>query len=181
MMSTNTLHIIGVGSTNPVKIAAVRAVLGQCWPHAQIKSGDVGSAVAEQPWGDEETRRGALNRARAVIAGVAEAGMGIGLEGGLIRSEFGVFTCAWCAVVDRQGRAGFGGSVNILLPDVVARRVLAGEELGPAMDALTGIPDSKKKMGAVGILTNGLIDRQTAYEQIVKLALGPFLSDHYRY
>lgn len=96
-----------------------------------------------------------------------------------MRSEFGVLTCAWCAVVDRMGRMGLGGGVNLLLPDVVARRVLAGEELGPAMDALSGIPDSKKKMGAVGILTNGLIDRQTAYEQIVKLALAPFLSEYY--
>ncbi len=178
-MSTQDLLVISVGSENPVKIAAVKAVVLLCWPRASLVSAQSASSVAEQPWGDEETRRGAVNRARSALMSLPDAQLGVGLEGGLMRSEFGVLTCAWCAVVDRMGRMGLGGGVNLLLPDVVARRVLAGEELGPAMDALSGIPDSKKKMGAVGILTNGLIDRQTAYEQIVKLALAPFLSEYY--
>jgi len=178
-MSTNILHVIAVGSTNPIKIAAVKAATVLCWPEATYFSAESSSGVSEQPWGDMETRRGAVNRARDALRDAREATLGVGLEGGLSESEFGVMACAWCAVVDRTGRIGIGGSVNFLLPEVVARRVREGWELGPAMDALSGIPDSKKKMGAVGILTNGLLDRQAAYEHIVKLALAPFLSSYY--
>ncbi len=178
-MSTSILHFIAIGSTNPVKIAAVKTSAALCWATSCFFPVEIQSGVAEQPWGDEQTRRGAAQRARAALERVPRATLGIGLEGGLLKTEFGVLTCAWCAVLDRSGRVGIGGSVNCLLPEVVADRVRAGEELGPAMDALSGIPDSKQKMGAVGILTNGLIDRQTAYEQIVKLALAPFLSEYY--
>ena len=122
---------------------------------------------------------GALMRARSALEAVSEAELGIGLEGGLLAIGDDVFTCAWCAVTDRAGRVGWGGSVNLLLPKVVAERVRQGMELGPAMDVLSGIADSKKKMGAVGLLTNGLLDRQTAYEMLVKLALARFRSPYY--
>ena len=84
---------------------------------------------------------------------------------------------AWCVVVDRQGRVGVGGSANMLLPARVAERVLSGRELGEAMDEYASIEDVKRKMGAIGVLTNGLLDRQGAYEYIVKLALARLLWD----
>jgi non-canonical (house-cleaning) NTP pyrophosphatase len=63
----------------------------------------------------------------------------------------------------------------------VAALVRAGEELGAAIDALVGGSNTKQGLGAVGILTAGLIDRQRAYEAIVTYALAPFLAgDHWR-
>ena len=178
-MSTSISHIISIGSLNPVKISAVKAAVAGCWPDALCIPSESTSGVADQPWGDVETQRGAVNRARDALARVREATLGVGLEGGLVETEYGVMSCAWCAVASRDGRLGIGGSVNFMLPATVAQRVRDGWELGPAMDALTGISDSKQKMGAVGIVTNGLLDRQTAYTQIVMLALAPFLSVHY--
>ena len=61
------------------------------------------------------------------------------------------------------------------LPESVAARVKNGDELGDAMDAFAGIQDVKYKMGAIGVLTKGLTNRQEAYEFIVKLALARFL------
>jgi non-canonical (house-cleaning) NTP pyrophosphatase len=48
-------------------------------------------------------------------------------------------------------------------------------ELGHAMDAVSGSHNVKQGVGAVGILTNGLVTRQQAYEVIVAYALAPWL------
>jgi inosine/xanthosine triphosphatase len=165
---------IAIGSTNPVKIRAVKRVLRKVHPDAEFVARAVPSRVPAQPRGDAQTRRGALNRANAVRQ-AERADWGIGLEAGIIENEFGVMTCAWCAIVDRTGRVGIGGSTNMLLPDQVARRVKTGAELGEAMDEFAHIHNVKHKMGAIGILTRGLSNRQRAYESILILALARFL------
>lgn len=165
---------IAVGSTNPTKTHAVENVVRALYPDFQLVALEVASVIPAQPVGDAETRRGALNRARAVLS-LTDADWGFGLEGGIVQTEFGVMTNAWCAVVDRAGRVGVGGSANMLLPERVAARVLGGQELGEAMDEYASVQDVKRKMGAIGVLTGGLLDRQGAYEYIVKLALAPLL------
>jgi non-canonical (house-cleaning) NTP pyrophosphatase len=47
------------------------------------------------------------------------------------------------------------------------------------MDALVKEHNTKQGRGAVGILTNGLSSRQTAYEQLVAMAAAPFVTDYY--
>jgi inosine/xanthosine triphosphatase len=165
---------IAIGSTNPVKIRAVEKVLRPLYAEVEFTSQEVPSGVPVQPIGNEETRRGALNRARAVLEATG-ADWGVGLEGGIIQTELGVMTTAWCVIVDLAGRTGVGGAANMLLPEAVVTRVLGGVELGEAMDEYASVDDVKRKMGAIGILTRGLIDRQGAYEYIVKLALARFL------
>ncbi len=165
---------IAVGSTNPVKIRAVRNIARKIYPHAEIIAIDVASGVPGQPRGDKQTQRGAINRARSVRR-VANADWGVGLEGGIIENEFGTMTCAWAAIVDRRGRIGVGGSTNMLLPKQVASRVKRGSELGDAMDAYANIRGVKRKMGAIGVLTKGLSNRQRAYEFIFALAMVRFL------
>lgn len=65
------------------------------------------------------------------------------------------------------------------LPKKVSGEVLAGKELGEVIDETTGIKDVKKKMGAVGILTKGLVDRTQAYEAIISYALVKFLNQNH--
>jgi len=62
------VHRVVVGSTNPVKVAAVEAVLARCGPGIEVHGVAVSSGVPDQPWGDDETRAGALARARAALA-----------------------------------------------------------------------------------------------------------------
>lgn len=174
----NAIQHIAAGSTNPVKIAAVRAATARAFPAAQVVGLSVDSGVPDQPWGDAETRRGALNRARAVLAATG-ADLGVGLEGGMLETEMGLMTCAWCVIVDPDGRMGVGGGVHMLVPPSVARALRAGGELGPAMDQLTGRHNTKQAQGAVGILTGGLSDRQSAYQQLVAMALAPFVQAKY--
>ncbi len=42
------------------------------------------------------------------------------------------------------------------------------------MDALTGLHNTKHAQGAIGILTDGLETRKSAYAHILRLALAPF-------
>lgn len=166
---------IAIGSTNPTKTRAVESVLRVLFNALEIISLEAASGIAAQPIGDQETRRGAFNRAQHVL-NVTDAEWGFGLEGGVIETEFGVMTNAWCVIVARDGRVGVGGSANMLVPEIVAARVLRdGIELGDAMDEFANTAGVKRGKGAIGILTGGLLDRQGAYEYIVKLALARLL------
>ena len=166
---------IAVGSNNPVKIGAVRTVLAHVAPEAIVEGVAVASGVSDQPWGDDETIRGAVARARAARAAL-DADWGVGIEGGVIDDGgTAVRTCAWAAIVGRDGREGAGGSLSLELPPRVAALVRGGMELGHAMDAVTGQQNVKHGLGAVGILTAGLVTRQGAYETLVAYALTPFL------
>jgi inosine/xanthosine triphosphatase len=166
---------IAVGSTNPVKLAAARAVLTRLVPSVTIEGVAVASGVPDQPFGDAETIRGAVERARAARDRL-DADFGVGLEGGVVEMDDGTMrTCAWAAVVSRSGAKGVGGSLAMPLPHSVAELIRGGMELGHAMDKLTGETNTKHKGGAVAILTDGLVDRQAAYEVLVAYACAPFL------
>ena len=171
-----------VGSTNPVKIAAVRAVIARVAPNATVHAVAVASGVPDQPWGDEETQRGADERARQALVheDYLDADLGFGVEGGVVLESSGaVRTCAWAVARTRDGRQGTGGSLCVQLPPEVAALVKGGTELGHAMDAVAKLVDTKRRTGAVGILTAGLIDRQRAYEPLITYALAPFLAADY--
>src|SRR3954463_15173585 len=167
---------IAVGSTNPVKGAATRAVIGRIAPRAAIEAVAVPSGVRDQPMGDDETIRGALERARAARE-KTDADFGVGLEGGVVEMPDGSMrTCAWAAVVSRSGRHGVGGSLAMPLPGSVAEMIRGGMELGHAMDKLTSRSNTKHGAGAVGILTAGLVDRQGGGERVGGSATPRFLS-----
>src|SRR5262245_40970508 len=117
-----------VGSTNPVKVAAVRAVLDRAGCSASVEGRAVASGVRDQPVGDAETIQGATQRARAALDAAA-ADLGVGLEGGVVDDGSRMMTCAWAVVVGRDGRVGVGGSLAMPLPDRVAALVRGGIEL----------------------------------------------------
>jgi inosine/xanthosine triphosphatase len=169
---------IAIGSGNPVKIQAAQAVLGPLYPGASFAPLEVASGVRAQPWGDPETRTGAINRARAACA-QSGADFGVGFEGGVVETEIGLMLCNWAAFYAADGRIGVGCGGGLLLPPQVADQLYAAIELGPAMDSLTGDHDTRRGEGAVGILTAGLVNRQAAFEYTLKLALAPFQTAHY--
>jgi len=184
---------IAIGSLNPVKRRAAETVLAPLYPQATFEVVAAESGVSVQPWGDVETRTGAINRAHAAQMAV-DADLGIGFEGGVVESEVGLLICNWTAVVARDGQVGIGGGGGEQLPEQVAAVLRAGNrlladqyderdkgdrhrdrvELGTAMDALTGLTNVKQAEGSVGVLTGGLLNRQMVYEMSLKLALAPF-------
>lgn len=170
---------VAVGSANPVKIAAVAAVLARVAPACAVQGVSVPSGVADQPMGDEATISGARTRAHGAL-GAVRATLAIGLEGGCVELPDGTMrTCAWAVAIDTHGREGVGGSLVMPLPPAVAALVRSGVELGHAMDQVAKAHNTKHGVGAVGILTAGLLDRQRAYETLVTYALAPWLASAY--
>jgi inosine/xanthosine triphosphatase len=166
---------VAVGSTNPVKVGATRSVIAKLATDVEVTGVSVPSGVPDQPWGDEETIRGAVARARAARESL-DADIGIGIEGGVVAAADGSLrSCAWVAAAARDGREGIGGSLAFTLPANVAALVRGGMELGHAMDTVGGTHNVKQGVGAVGVLTLGLVTRQQAYEVLVAYALVPLL------
>jgi inosine/xanthosine triphosphatase len=163
---------LAIGSTNPAKTKAVQAVCARAFPGCTLVPVDVPSGVPAQPVGPEQTEAGARNRARAALAAVAGARMGVGLEGG-VDLEGNLINCV--AVVDAGSRENLTWGVRFPLPPAAVARVLRGEELAPVMDALSGRSESKKALGAVGILTNGLFTRAEMWQGPLACALMPWL------
>lgn len=169
---------IAVGSTNPVKVMAVRNVARRVWPLVEVVSLEVASGVSVMPLSDAESVSGARNRAVAAQQQTG-ADLGIGLEGGVSVEPIGVLLHSWVVVVDGNGREGIGGAGRLPLPAAIAQRVLAGEELGPVMDELVGEQNVRQKGGAIGVLTAGLVLRQEAFALGVAYALAPFVSPQF--
>jgi inosine/xanthosine triphosphatase len=165
---------VAVATTNPVKVEAVRRAFGRFWEDIEIISLAAESGVSIMPMAEAETEQGAVNRARAV------AGEGIdysvGLEGGCEERESGMYLFGKVAIIDKRGVIGISTTGQMLLPEVVARRLRKGEELGPIMDDITGQEDLKKKEGAVGYFTRNNIKRMDSFEQAVILALARFIN-----
>lgn len=166
---------IALGSTSESKLRAARAVCARAFPGASVLAVEVASAVSAQPASEDETIRGARHRAREAQV-QSGADLGIGIEGGVHRDARGTWLCAWAVAVDRTGREGLASGIRFPLPEWIASRALAGEELGTIVDAYLDRPGSHEELGAIGLLTDGLLDRQAALEQALLAALAPFLS-----
>jgi inosine/xanthosine triphosphatase len=171
-----------VASRNPAKVNAVRAAFGASFPGAtlDIVTVTVDSGVADQPVSDEETRRGALNRARNARARRVGADYWVGLEGGVETIDGELLAFAWMAVLDATGHRGMARSPTLPLPPDVRMRVARGEELGTANDAVFGTVGSKAGGGAFGLLSGGRFTREGVYAQTLCLALLPFINPVYR-
>ncbi len=168
---------VAVGSTNPVKLAAVERTLDRFEP--TVTAVGVDSGVPEQPWSIGETVTGAENRARRALA-ETDATYGIGLEGGVARIDGvpGLSLVMWAVVTDGT-RIERGGGPTLRLPDRVATRLDDGAELGPVMDDVLGTDDVARSEGAAGVLTDGLTDRTRALGTAVACAFGPFRRSEY--
>ena len=134
----------------------------------------VPSGVADQPMTDRETLQGAMNRAKALKQVKNDADFYVGIEGGLEIVETYMEAFAWVYIVgkNKEGRAR---TATFQLPKKIQELIHQGIELGTADDLVFDRKNSKQSNGAVGILTNDLIDRTGYYEPAVILALIPFI------
>lgn len=161
---------IAIGTTNRAKVGAVIEALTPFYPHAQFIPVQVSSNVADQPFSDEETRQGAMNRA---VAAKQQTGADIafGLEGGVRDLADVLYCCNWGAVATNK-RVYASSGAQFMLPEEVADEVRKGMELGPVMDAYTKQHDTRQHSGAIGVFTDGLVDRKAMFVHIVHLLIG---------
>ncbi|THF70059.1 inosine/xanthosine triphosphatase [Deinococcus sp. Arct2-2] len=174
------MRLVIVGSQNPAKVRPVQEVFAKLEPEAVIVGQNVPSGVPDQPLGEEETRRGAVNRAWAAVhiaeAQQAEEAWGVGLEGGVRIDDAGNGWLFGIVAVAHSGKLETVRTAEMRLPPPVLARVQGGEELGSVMDDLLGTVDVKRGVGSVGVLTGGLADRADVWRLGLALALAPFLN-----
>jgi len=166
---------IAVGSKNPLKLDAVRNVARKVFGPVQVEGIEVDSGVSHNPLTDAETIEGAATRAKAARE-KSGADLGVGIEGGITELGGTVYTCVWCAV-DTGSEVVTGGGVHVSVPPAVLRMITRERmEMGAAMDKLTSIEGTKRKMGFEGIITKGLINRQDSFEAVVGYTLAKLIS-----
>lgn len=158
-----------IGTKNPAKVSAVKEAL----MHLQVEFQEieVDSGVREQPFSDDETIQGAINRATEALR-VGQGDIGIGLEGGVQESEHGLLLCNWGALAQTGYPPIIAGGARILLPEEIAIKLRAGEVLGPVMDEFANQKNVGKSEGAVGIFTNGQVKRKDMFTHIVSMLIG---------
>lgn len=160
---------VAVGSINRIKIEAVRSVMERIYDDVIIIPVNVKSGVPEQPKG-EETRQGAINRAKGAIGGYD---LGVGIEAGVFDTEDGLYDFQYCAVADKDDIITIGVGPGFRYPDEVAALVSKGMTVSESVHTIYGDKDIGKRQGAVGLLSKGLLDRKTLTEQSVIAAMIP--------
>ncbi len=166
---------VNVGSANPSKIKAVERVFRKIFPfQIEVKGIEVPTHVPPQPR-DNETIKGAINRAKNALG---DADYSVGIEAGLFWNEVvgEYFDVAFCAILDKYGKFTYGHSGGFVYPPKVIEMVKNGMEVGEAMEIISGIENIKKKMGAIGFLSKGKIDRVEFNAQAVLMAMIPRIS-----
>lgn len=164
-----------VASRNPVKIKAVGLGFQKMFPEIewQVEGLTVPSGVRDQPMSNAETLQGAQQRSSNAQARYPDADFWAGIEGGIEFDAQDMNAFAWIVIQNREalGKAKTG---SFFLPPAVAQLVKEGKELGEADDLVFGQSNSKQANGAVGLLTNNILDRTQLYVDGVALALIPF-------
>lgn len=156
-----------IGSKNPTKIKAVQNV----FQNMEVIAHDAPSGVASQPFSDEETMQGAVNRAKQCASKITN-GIGIGLEGGVMYVGETLYLCNWGALVTTDGQVFTASGARISLPKKIEQQLRSGLELGVIMDSYTDRDAVRKNEGAIGIFTNNLISRSEMFEHVVKQLRG---------
>jgi len=169
-----------VGSKNPVKMDAAKEAFSSYFKDIEVEGIKVGSSVPDQPI-DEETFEGAEYRAKVLkkLGDKAKIGASffVGIEGGVINVYSKWFGIGVVCIMDDKGNVGFGTSPMFELWPEAIEKVLEGVELGDVMAEITGDHEVKRKGGAVGFLTDGVVERKDLYISALKLALIPFLKE----
>ena len=163
-----------VASKNPVKLGAARRGFERVFAdhRIHIESISVPSGVPDQPTTDEETLRGARQRARNARAAEPDADFWVGMEGGLEHHGGELMAGAWIYILGPHG-SGRSRTANFLLPPSVVEKIHAGMELGLAIDEVFDRRGAKRGPGAAGLLTDEVLGRTDLYEPSVILALAP--------
>jgi len=163
-----------VGSTNPVKISAVQESFSLAFGPVEVKGVEVDSGVGPEPL-EEDAVKGSMNRARGAME-LLPSDFSVGIEGGLFYLHGRYYLAGFVTILRRDGLMSTGTSGWFECPNKLLIRLLRGEELGAIMDEITGERDVKRREGAIGYFTRGIVDRKELYKHGILMALARFIS-----
>ncbi|WP_235070122.1 DUF84 family protein [Turicibacter sp. TJ11] len=158
-----------VGSTNRVKINAVKDVLSEIG--CEVIGVDAPSGVSNQPFSDAETVAGASHRAEACLA---FGEIGIGLEAGVEYLNNQLYLVNWGVLKTSDHQCFYAGGTRLPLPIELIAPLEAGQELGDVIDAYSKRQNVRSNEGAIGILTADFFNRQENFSHIVRLLWGQY-------
>jgi len=167
-----------IASHNPIKLQAAKNGFTRVFPGIEFSwiQEDAPSGVHKQPFSNEETLQGAVNRVNFIQKTFPEAAYWIGIEGGIQFNEENLMSAFAWVVIKNSDLIGKARSGTFYLPPRIANLVKSGLELGEADDLVFGQKNSKQSNGAIGLLTGDILTRTSLYEHAVLLALIPFLN-----
>jgi len=157
-----------VGSKNLAKIRAVKEI----FTDMTVVTKDVPSNVSAQPFSDEETRKGAINRAIKCLENESDDVLAIGLEGGVTYINQDMYLCNWGALVNINQDIYTASGARILLPQIISDQLREGLELGDIMATLTNNQKVRHYEGAIGTLTNHFVSRKEMFAHVVNILRG---------
>jgi len=169
-------HVVAA-TTNPAKLDAVQLAFEDIFGAGtfRVEGVEVDSGVPSQPMSNLETRTGARHRVIAARQVRPEADFWVGIEAG-IEEEM---TFAWM-VIENMHQRGESRSASLMLPETILQAIGQGSELGDEMARFSGIADVKRRGGAIGLFTAGVLSRTRVYHQALVLALAPFHNEIYQ-
>lgn len=170
---------VAVGTANQRKVAAVRSAFQAAWPKLrfQVRGIKVRSGVPEQPT-EEETFQGAERRAERALAAWKDADYGVGVEAGLIDSQFleRRLDVQYVTVKDKFGASTASHGGGFYYPREVEAKIVKGRTVSSVLGPVAGDRRLGSTTGAIGFLSKGALDREELTRQAVVLALVPRIS-----
>ncbi|KAJ3066308.1 hypothetical protein HDU98_010389 [Podochytrium sp. JEL0797] len=189
MSEAQQIITAAVGTTNPAKLSAVSQALGTLFPNSKVdvRGVKVPSGVSDQPMTDDETIEGAINRAKNAMEAVPEADFGIGVEGGLQKVGDLYFGFGWTSVVDKKVNSKLPHSLSFTNPlsqnnlraqsASVAPHDSKSPQITTVIDRVSGLVDNRSKAGAMGLMTSGILTRDSCYVHGIYFAFSQWISD----
>lgn len=166
---------IKVGSTNKIKVEAVKEILWD-YPHlkdAMVSMVEVSLGVVEQPKSLGETVQGAMNRAKGAFQ---DCRYSFGIESGLMavpNTKTGFMDVCVCAIFDGNGYHLGLSSAWEAPKQVVHYMLTEGLDMNQAAfkAGLTRNPNVGLAEGLVGIMTKGRLTRKEYTKEAIRTAL----------
>lgn len=169
--------VIVLGSTSKHKRVAVCDAAEDLRIRAMVDCVKTPSGINEQPYGLDETRRGALNRAKAAQEMQPSADLFVGIESGLVCADGIYLDMTMIVVLTSGGRVFSSVSAGHQVPLVDVHAAIAqgfkSTTAGDMMAKRTGCDSTD----GTAFVTGEHVTRLDAIQQAVKIALATWLKE----
>ncbi len=157
---------IAIGTTSELKVRALKDALEKIQVQADIDTAKTNSGVSDQPFGYEESTRGAKNRATELFE-KEDPDIAIGIESGLVEIEGNYFDVA-CVYVKSKDDESVAYSAGYFTPEWIIREIKEkNTEYGHIAQKLSG--DSEKD--PLKYFSDGKIKREELLSQAIQISL----------
>ncbi len=134
----------------------------------QIVGVSADSGVSDQPLIEDETVKGAVNRAKNAFKQVSDADFAVGLEGGLHKANGSdYFLVCGVAIVDNTQKVYIGLGGQLELPKEVSNSIKNGEQFG---EVIREYEAKNKNDENASLLVESLISREASFTQAINNA-----------